>query len=111
MWRCFLKSVLQFLTAACVFSAGFYAAIEWPHLRSRAEAAIEPVNRFLRSPQLAEVRLHEIQALGAELAEIRMERDKAILKARRAGEQYAALCEAIRSLDVAELGEPILVQE
>ena len=106
-----MKSVLRILTVASVFSTGFYAAIEWPHLRSRSAAAIEPVNRFLQSPQLAEERLLEVRALSAELAEIRLERDKAILEARRAGERYAALCQAIRSLDVAGVTGSILVQE
>jgi hypothetical protein len=105
------KSVFWILTVASVFATGFYAAREWPHLRSRAATAVEPVNRLLRSPQLAEERLLEVQALSAELATIRLERDKAILEARRAGERYAAICQAIRSLDVAGVTGSILVQE
>jgi hypothetical protein len=106
-----LKSLFRILTVASLFTTGFYAASEWPHLRSRAVAAIEPVDRFLRSPQLAEERLLEVQALSAQLTETRLERDKAILEARKAGERYAALCQAIRSLDVAGVTGSILVQE
>jgi hypothetical protein len=124
-----LKRFLKVLSLACVFALGCYSAVEWPRLRCHAAALLAPMHGFLEAPKLAHRQLAEIQSLHAELRaqqamahareqelaeellEMRQERDTALLEARQAANRYAALCQAILSLEGAGSPVPALVKE
>ncbi len=113
-----MKSLFYVLSVGCMFALGCVASAEWPRLRSYADPVLGPVSQFLTAPELAAMRLQEIRSLEAreqqlagDLARAQQERTEALQEAKRATERYAALCHAIRSLEVSPAALPALVQE